>query len=119
MIAWDNVTAEEPKEIEAPAAVVWGLVTDLSRTPGWNRETESTVWVAPHTEAAVGAVFQGTNRRGDRTWTVDCHVTVADAPTAFEWTVLDPSEPSSSWWYRLDAVDRWLGDLEHDHAPES
>ncbi|MCT1385882.1 helix-turn-helix domain-containing protein [Brachybacterium sp. p3-SID1565] len=21
--------------------------------------------------------------------------------------------------YRLDAVDRWLGELEHDHAPES
>lgn len=118
MIDWDNVTAEVQIEIDAPAQVVWGLISDLSRTPEWNRETVATEWVPPHDHVAVGAVFRGTNRGYGREWSLECHVTVADAPNAFEWTVLDPAQPSSSWWYRLDAVgDRTVVRHGFQHGP--
>jgi uncharacterized protein YndB with AHSA1/START domain len=104
VIDLSNVSVEESIEIEAPPEAVWDLVTDLSRTPTWNRETVETVWLPPHAGPEVGAVFRGTNVMGESRWSVECHVIVADRPTAFEWTVLDPAEPSSTWWYRLTAV---------------
>ncbi len=105
MIDLSNVAAEVEIEIAAAPEVVWDLVTDLSKTPQRNRETVETAWVAPHDHAEVGAVFAGTNVMGELRWTVECHVIVADRPTAFEWTVLDPAEPSSTWWYRLAGTD--------------
>lgn len=101
VIDLSNVAAEVELEIAAPPEAVWDLVTDLAKTPQRNRETQATVWVAPHDGPVPGAVFEGTNVMGDRRWTVECHVIVAERPSAFEWTVLDPAEPSSSWWYRL------------------
>ncbi|HRW36414.1 MAG TPA: SRPBCC family protein [Aquihabitans sp.] len=97
-----NMAAEVEIEIAAPPEVVWDLVTDLTQTPHRNLETVETSWVPPHDRAEVGAVFAGTNVMDEMRWTVECHVTVADRGQAFEWTVLDPAEPSSSWWYRLE-----------------
>lgn len=119
MIDWSSVATSETIHIEAPPEVVWDLVTDLSRTPSWNRETEVTEWVPPHDHAEVGAVFRGTNVVGEMRWTVDCHVIVADRPRAFEWTVLDPAEPSSTWWYRLTPTGDGGTDVDHgfQHGP--
>ena len=77
-------------------------MTDLDRTPEWNRETTSTVWVPPDTGPRVGARFDGTNEMGTSRWTVRCHVITADRPRRFAWTVLEPEHPSSTWWYRLE-----------------
>jgi uncharacterized protein YndB with AHSA1/START domain len=104
VIDLSNVSVHESIDIAASPDVVWDLVTDLSRTPTWNRETVETVWLPPHTGPAVGAVFRGTNVMGESRWSVECHVIEADRPTAFEWTVLDPAEPSSTWWYRLSST---------------
>ena len=111
MIDLSNVAAEVELEIDAPPEVVWDLVTDLSQTPHRNLETVETSWVPPHDRAVVGAVFAGTNVMDDMTWTVECHVIVADRGRAFEWTVLDPAEPSSSWWYRLAPTESGTGTL--------
>jgi hypothetical protein len=104
-------------DIGAEAQSVWELVTDLSRTPEWNRETVSTVWVG-EPGPAVGAVFGGTNRMGDWEWSVDCHIVVADAPHELSWTVLDPDHPSSTWWYRVDETPAGVS-LRHgfQHGP--
>jgi len=99
-----GVVAEVSVEIAAPREVVWDLLADLSLTPEINRETLRTVWLAPSARWAVGSTFRATNRIGEREWSVDCHVTVADRPGELGWTVLDPQNPSSTWWYRLEPV---------------
>lgn len=97
-------TGEVSEPIVADPALVWALITDLARTPEWNRETLETTWVPPHSGAAVGAMFRATNRIGDWQWNVECHVTRADPGVAFEWTVMDPSHPSTRWWHRLEPM---------------
>lgn len=92
---------EVEQVIGAPAEVVWALVTDLTLTPLVNRETADASWLPPASGPATGAAFRATNVLGEQRWTVDCHVTRCEAPRAFEWTVLEPANPSSSWWYRL------------------
>ena len=104
MIDLSNVSVEVAVDVAAAPEQVWDLVTDLSRTPSWNRETKSTVWLEPHTGPVVGAVFRGTNVMGEQRWSVECHVIAAERPACFEWTVLDPSHPSTTWWYRLTAT---------------
>jgi uncharacterized protein YndB with AHSA1/START domain len=101
VIDLSDVGTEITVDIEAPPEAVWALMTDLGRTPTWNRETRETAWVPPAHGPTEGAVFRAVNQIGSREWTVDCHVIVATAPSAFEWTVLDPSHPSTRWWYRL------------------
>ncbi len=100
-----NVGTEVSVDIEADAATVWNLITDLDRTPEWNRETISTVWVGEPARAEVGAVSRGTNRLDEWEWTVDCHIVIADEPHELSWTVLDPANPSTTWWYRIDDAD--------------
>jgi uncharacterized protein YndB with AHSA1/START domain len=102
VIDLSNITTEQTIEIAASPEAVWDLVTDLSRTPDRNRETERTEWVPPHDHAVAGAVFEGTNRIGEREWTVPCHVIEAERGRSFEWSVLDPAEASTTWWYRLE-----------------
>jgi uncharacterized protein YndB with AHSA1/START domain len=96
-----DVGTEVTVRIAAAPEAVWNLVTDLARTPDWNRETLETVWVPPHTGPAAGAVFRATNRIDDWQWDVECHVTRADPRVAFEWTVSSPDHPSTTWWHRL------------------
>lgn len=101
MIDLSHVTVEEAIAIAAPPEVVWDLVADVPGTLAWNRETQELAWAEPDAAIAPGARFIATNQLNDWRWTVACHLTVVDRPTAFEWTVLDPATPSSSWWYRL------------------
>jgi hypothetical protein len=103
VIDLSRFTAEVGACIDAPPLVVWELLADLSLTPRLNRETRSTRWVPPARSWVVGAVFQATNRIGSFEWSVDCHVTVADRGRELGWTVLGPNDPSSTWWYRLEA----------------
>ena len=99
-----GVTAEISLAIEAPPARIWDLLADLTLTPRINRETIRMEWVAPSTDWSANAIFRATNRIGDREWTVQCHVTVADRPRALEWSVLGPDDPSSMWSYRLESL---------------
>jgi uncharacterized protein YndB with AHSA1/START domain len=118
MVDLSGVGAEVSVLIAARPEVVWELVTDLTRTPEWNRETLETVWVPPHTGPELGAVFRATNRIGDWQWDVECHVTRADPQVAFEWTVSPPDHPSTSWWHRLLQTDPGT-ELRHgfQHGP--
>ena len=100
-----GVTGEVSLDIDgAERSTVWDLLADLSLTPLLNRETILTQWRPPNTQWRNGSVFRATNRIGDREWSLDCHVIVAQRPSELGWTVLDPSNPSSTWWYRLDAT---------------
>ncbi|MDQ3107570.1 MAG: SRPBCC family protein, partial [Actinomycetota bacterium] len=61
-------TASASIEIEAPADVVWKLVSDLSRMGEWSPETVKIEWKGSATEPAIGASFTGTNQNGNKKW---------------------------------------------------
>ncbi len=97
----DQVGTEVSEVVDADPAVVWDLVTDLERTPSWNRETVEARWREPAAGPVLAAVFVATNQLGAQRWEVSCHVVECERPWAFGWTVLDPARPSSTWWYRI------------------
>jgi hypothetical protein len=119
MLDLSGVTVHTETLVRAPADVLWALVTDLSLTPSVNRETVETRWIPPADGPAEGAVFMATNELADHRWTVECHVTSCVAPVTFHWTVLAPTDASSSWWYDLEATGRCQTTVRHGfrHGP--
>jgi hypothetical protein len=82
---------------------VWSLLVDVERLGGLGPENVQNAWDGP--ERGVGAVFSGTNARGDRSWTVPCTVTVWEPGLRFGYDVGRPDQPSASWSYELAPVD--------------
>jgi uncharacterized protein YndB with AHSA1/START domain len=65
------------REIAAPAAQVYAMVSDLARMGEWSNENTGGSWLGDATEAAPGARFRGRNRNGLRAWRT--LVTITDA----------------------------------------
>jgi uncharacterized protein YndB with AHSA1/START domain len=113
-------------EIRAPVEQVWGMVADLPRMKEWSPENDGAVWRKGATEAAPGASFTGSNRRGTRSWStvgtiVDCErgrslafrITVGGLKVA-QWSYLfEPTESgcrvTEAWTDERGAVVRVLG----------
>jgi uncharacterized protein YndB with AHSA1/START domain len=90
---------EVRRRIDAPPEVVYDLVSDVTRMGEWSPETASCRWVGDVTEAAVGARFRGTNRRGPLIWTTTCTVTAAEPGRHFAFAVAWAGVPISDWAY--------------------
>lgn len=103
MSALEEMTVEVEAVLPAPPEVVFALVTDVERVAGLGPEHAAAAWRGDG--RGVGAVFDGTNRRGDREWTVPCVVTAYDPPGSFGWLVGDPAQPSAWWSWELTPVD--------------
>ena len=61
--------------INAPADVVFELVSDVTRMGEWSPETIGATWVDGATGPAVGAKFRGTNKLGPFKWSTTPTVT--------------------------------------------
>ena len=90
--------------IAAPPAVVYDLITDLSRYSDVAEETTTIRWHAG-SSAAPGAVFKGTNRNGWRRWTTTCTVTAAEPGLRFAFTVRHTVLPIARWQYEIEPTD--------------
>ena len=88
--------------VSADPGIVWDLLADITRVPGWSPECVHTAWLDKAPDLRAGARFTGRNRaRNGFEWAVTCVVTEAQRPRTFAWTVLaDPQEPGivSSYW---------------------
>ncbi|MDG2112177.1 MAG: SRPBCC family protein [Actinomycetota bacterium] len=93
---------EETTDIAAAPADVYALVSDLPRMGEWSPENRGGRW-EDGCSGAVGDVFHGDNKIGDREWTVACNVTVADAGSQFEFITGAEADdgPFVRWTYRL------------------
>jgi uncharacterized protein YndB with AHSA1/START domain len=95
----DTTTDEVSLHIDAPAEVVYDLVSDVTAMGRWSPENTGGRWLGGATGPAVGARFRGSNRHGIVRWWTHCTVTVADPPTAFEFRV---AESQMIWGYRFE-----------------
>ena len=90
------------RDIAASPEAVWALVTDLERMGEWSPENQGGNWVAPATEAAVGAVFKGSNSNDKLTWTTKVKVLEFDSPHRFSFRLLAGRLGSCDWVYALE-----------------
>ncbi|MGQ0832354.1 MAG: SRPBCC family protein [Microthrixaceae bacterium] len=88
--------------INRPATEVFAAIADITRMGEWSPECVSGRWVAPATEAAVGARFSGDNevRLGPislKKWTTTSEVTECVPGKVFEFV----AEGYTTWRYEL------------------
>jgi hemerythrin-like domain-containing protein len=68
---------------DAPPAIVWRILADVTRTGEWSYECHTAAWIDGSTRAAVGARFRGTSRSGLVQWSRTCTIHRCDEPHEF------------------------------------
>jgi uncharacterized protein YndB with AHSA1/START domain len=90
--------------VDAPAATVYALISDVTRMGEWSPETRSCRWLG-EPGPAVGARFRGSNRYGFRRWSTTCTVTAADPGRRFAFAVRYGLFPISEWSYAIEPTE--------------
>jgi len=86
-------------QVDAPPAVVYGVVSDVRRMGEWSPETIKCEWLDGATGPAVGARFKGSNKRGALRWSTKPTVVAVDPGREFAFEV----GSDVRWTYRVDA----------------
>ena len=98
------LTGEVSVRMAAPPAVVWDLVSDVTRIGEFSPETFEARWIRGATGPEEGAQFKGHVRRngvGPTYWTL-CTVTVCEPERVFEFAVGPDAMAVNNWGYRLE-----------------
>lgn len=94
------------RHVDAPAELVYDLVSDLPRMGEWSPECERVTWQGGATGPAVGARFIGWNRSGAVRWCTWGEVVVAERGRRFAFEVTVGPVRVSRWEYVLEADGR-------------
>jgi len=92
-------TISRSVEVAASADEAWRLVSDLPRMGELSPENVGGRWLAGATGPAVGARFQGNNRRGWRRWSTQVEVTASEPGRRFAFDVSSLGLPVATWAY--------------------
>ena len=95
-------TAQASVEVDAPAAAVWAIVSDVTRTPEWSPVCHRCEWVGDRREPVVGARFRGHNRMNGARWWRECEVTDAEPGVVFSFSTEFKGRESTRWRYRFE-----------------
>ena len=98
------VSVHRTVEVDAPAALVWQLVSDLPAMGRLSPENAGGRWLRGATGPAQGARFRGTNRQGWRRWSTRVVVTECEPGRRFAFGVSSLGLAVSRWSY--DVADR-------------
>jgi hypothetical protein len=93
------------KDVAAPAGVVYGMVSDVTRMGEWSPECRAGVWLKDASGPAVGARFRGTNENGKKSWSTDAVVSAADPGKRFAFDVHVGPVKVASWAYDFQPTD--------------
>ncbi len=94
------VAGEARTRISAAPGRVWSMVSDVTRMGEWSPETVSCEWLDGATGPAVGARFQGRNKRGRGRWSRTCEVVACVRAKEFAF-VTKPESPETLWRYQF------------------
>src|SRR3954451_11523420 len=90
--------------MDAPVAVVWALVSDVTNIGRFSPETFEAEWLDGADGPAVGVRFRGhvkRNGRGPVYWT-KCSIVSCVPAREFAFTVEVAGRPVNTWRYRLE-----------------
>ena len=90
--------------VAAEPAVVYDLISDVTRMGEWSPETTSCHWVNGDC-AVIGARFKGSNRHRLARWTTSCTVTAAEPGRRFAFDVSWGPWAISQWSYTIEPTD--------------
>jgi hypothetical protein len=88
--------------IDAPAHVVYAMVSDVTRMGLWSPETTSCRWLNGASGPAVGNRFKGSNQAGWRRWSTTCTITAAERGRRFAFDVSLSRFPIARWGYDIE-----------------
>ncbi len=91
--------------VAAPAASVWGLVTDIARMGEWSPENRGGSWIDGASGPAVGARFTAENELREHRWETTSTVVECVPGERFAFAVSDPQNPAATWSFALAAED--------------
>ena len=91
-------------DVDAPAAVVWDLVSDLPAMGALSPENRGGRWLGGATGPAAGARFRGTNRRGWWRWSTTVESVRCEPGSSFAFDVSSVGLSVARWSY--DVVPR-------------
>lgn len=89
-------------DIEATAAELYDMVSDLPRMGEWSPENTGGRWVGGADGPEVGARFRGTNKSGWRFWWTANEVIEAEPGQAFAFRTTSGPLKVSVWRYRFE-----------------
>jgi hypothetical protein len=89
--------------IDAPALVVYSMISDVTRMGLWSPETTGCRWLNGASGPAVGNRFKGSNKAGWRRWSTTCTVTAAERGRRFAFDVSLSRYPIARWGYEIEA----------------
>ena len=91
--------------VPAPPRVVFGIVSDVTRTPELSPEISRCHWLDGHDGACVGARFEATNTVNGKSWKNRPVVTVHEPDRAFAFARTERFAGTVAWRYDLRPVD--------------
>jgi uncharacterized protein YndB with AHSA1/START domain len=92
------------RDINAPAATLYAMVSDITRMGEWSPENEGGEWKGGATGAAPGAKFKGNNRSGRRKWSTNATVVDAVPGERFSFKVEAVGIQVAEWSYDFDTT---------------
>lgn len=95
-------TVAVSREIAAPAELVWGMVSDVTRMGEWSPENEGGSWMGESTSAERGAKFKAANRYGKRSWKTVSTVVAAEPGRLFSFRVSAGPFKVAEWSYDFE-----------------
>lgn len=96
---------EVSREIAASPAAVYAAITDVTRMGEWSQECYAAEWNEGFDRAAIGAVFTGHNRAGDKEWSTQATIVdlVENERFFFDCSLNDFT--FSKWGYTIESVE--------------
>jgi hypothetical protein len=93
-------------QIVAEPAVVYDLISDITRIGERSPECYRGEWLDGTTKAEVGARFKGYNRLGPIRWATTCIVTAANPGQEFAFTVVNgKGREETRWRYLISSTE--------------
>ncbi len=90
------------RDVSAPAATVWSMISDVTRMGEWSPETIGCEWKKGASGPAIGARFAGANRNGSKKWSTVCEVVDATPGKRFAFEVVVGPLKIAQWAYDLE-----------------
>ena len=96
-----NLSAHVSVDVAAPAATVWGVISDPTRTAEWSHECNGVQFLDGVTESAMGVRFKGVNRAGRTTWSRVCTIFAFEPDREFGYVTSSGTGDATAWHFRV------------------
>lgn len=112
---------EISRGIATSPETVYAALTEVTRMGEWSPENFATEWNDGFSEPAVGAMFTGHNRNGDKEWTTESKIVELVENERFFFDCQVQDFVFASWGYAIEATDGGCRVTEYwqDHRPEA